>query len=176
MEIESEITVDAPRAAVFDYIARGERLPEYVTEFAWVKQASAGEPARGTTYDYKMARGQAEGSFEWTEFEPPSRLAWHGPPAKSGPGSMEPSGRWELSDVGEGTRVKLVMAPKPGGLFKLLAPLMAKGMRKGNAQALERLRQQLENGQAASAGQAASGGEAPAPGQAPSAAQAPPES
>jgi hypothetical protein len=37
-----------------------------------------------------------------------------------------------------------VMTPKPGGLFRLLAPFMAGGMRKGNARALERLKQQLE--------------------------------
>jgi hypothetical protein len=36
------------------------------------------------------------------------------------------------------------MTPRPGGLFKLIAPLMAIGMRKGNAQALERLKQRLE--------------------------------
>lgn len=144
MQVESEISVERPRADVFAYLARGERLPEYVTEFAWVKQMSDGEPARGTQYSYKMARGQAEGTFEWTEFEPHSKLAWHGPPAKSGPGSMEPAGWWELSEAGAGTRVKLVMAPTPGGLFKLMAPLFSRGMRKGNAQALSRLKQQLE--------------------------------
>ena len=152
MQIESEITVDTPRAEVFDYIARGERLPEYVTEFAWVRQASDGEPARGTTYSYKMARGPAEGTFEWTEFEPHSRLAWHGPPAKAGAGSMEPSGWWELADAGAGTRVKLVMAPRPGGLFRLLAPLMSMGMRRGNADALKRLKQRLESGEGSPAG------------------------
>ena len=59
---------------------------------------------------------------------------------------MEPAGRWEIAPSGDGTRVKLVMAPTPGGLFKLLAPFMAAGMRKGNERALERLKQQLESG------------------------------
>jgi uncharacterized protein YndB with AHSA1/START domain len=145
MHIESEITVGRPRADVFDYIARGERLPEYVTDFAWVKQESDGEPALGTRYSYAMARGGAKGTFEWTEFEPDARLAWHGPPAKAGPGSMEPSGHWELSDADGSTRVKLVMSPKPGGLFRLMAPLMSGNMRKGNASALERLKQRLES-------------------------------
>jgi hypothetical protein len=36
------------------------------------------------------------------------------------------------------------MAPKPGGLVKLLAPFMSGQMRKGNAKALELLKQQLE--------------------------------
>jgi len=148
MQIESEITLDAPRTAVFNYLAHGEHLPEYVTDFAWVRPVSEGEPAQGATYDYKMARG-AEGSFEWTEFVPSSRLAWHGPPAKSGPGSMEPAGFWELSDAGAGTRVKLVMSPRPGGIFRLMAPFMSRGMRKGNAEALDRLKQHLESGPAA---------------------------
>jgi hypothetical protein len=50
----------------------------------------------------------------------------------------------ELIEAGAGTRVKLVMAPTPGGLFKLMAPLMSRGMRKGNAQALSRLKGRLE--------------------------------
>ena len=144
MHVEAETTVDRPRTEVFDYIAHAERLPEYVTQFAWVKQDSEGQPERGTRYSYKMEQGQAEGTFDWTEFEPHSRLAWHGPPAKAGPGTMEPSGWWELTDEGAGTHVKLVMTPKPGGLFRLMAPLMSFGMRKGNAQALERLKAKIE--------------------------------
>jgi uncharacterized protein YndB with AHSA1/START domain len=143
MHVEAETTVSRPRSEVFEYIAHAERLPEYVTDFDSVSQSSPGEPAEGTEYSYKMSRG-AEGTFEWTEFEPDSKLAWHGPPAKAGPGSMEPSGWWELSDEGSATRVKLVMTPKPGGLFKVMAPLMSFGMRKGNAKALGRLKERLE--------------------------------
>jgi uncharacterized protein YndB with AHSA1/START domain len=146
MHLEAQTTVARPRAEVFDYLAHAEHLPEYVTDFASVQQESEGEPAQGTTYSYKMARGQASGTFDWTDFQPPSRLAWHGPPAKTGPGSMEPSGWWELTDEGPETRVKLVMTPEPGGLFKLMAPLFGRSMRKGNARALERLKRRLENG------------------------------
>ncbi len=144
MQIESDITIERPAADVFDYIAHAEYLPQYVTDFETVSQVSEGEPELGTRYSYKMARG-GQGTFEWTSFEPGSRLAWRGPPVHAGPGTMEPSGWWELTDAGGATQVKLVMAPKPGGLFKLLAPFMAAGMRKGNAQALERLKQHLEH-------------------------------
>jgi uncharacterized protein YndB with AHSA1/START domain len=143
MHVEAETTIARPPAEVFHYLAHGERLPEYVTDFESVEQASAGEPALGTEYRYKMKRG-AEGTFRWTDFQSPSRLAWAGPPAKAGPGSVEPSGWWELSDAdGGGTRVKLVMTPKPGGLFKLMAPLMARSIRKGNPKALALLKQKL---------------------------------
>jgi uncharacterized protein YndB with AHSA1/START domain len=148
VQVESQITIARPPAEVFDYIARGELLPEYVTDFAEVEQTSPGEPAVGTEYHYKMGRGQAEGTFQWTEFESPSKLAWHGPPAKAGPGTMEPSGWWDLSEEDGGTRVKLVMTPKPGGLFLIMAPLMKMGMRKGNAEALQRLKDRLEGGPA----------------------------
>jgi uncharacterized membrane protein len=146
MQVESEIAIERPAQEVFDFIARAEYLPEYVTDFASVQQVSDGEPGLGTQYRYRMNRGSAEGTFQWTRFEPTSRLAWEGPAVKAGPGSMEPAGWWEISEAGGRTRVKLVMAPKPGGLFKLLAPFMAAGMRKGNDQALERLKQRLEQG------------------------------
>ena len=143
MQIESEITVNRPAAEVFDYIAHAEYLPEYVSDFESVQQASEGAPGPDTQYSYKMKRG-AEGTFRWTRFEPTSHLAWEGPAVKQGPGSMQPAGWWDLSDAGGDTRVKLVMAPTPGGVFKVLAPLMAAGMRRGNAAALERLKQRLE--------------------------------
>ncbi len=148
MEIASEITVRRPAAEVFDYIAHAEYLPDYVSDFDSVRQVSDGAPGLDTQYSYKMKRG-AEGTFRWTRFEPTSHLAWEGPAVKQGPGSMQPAGWWDISETGAGSQVKLVMAPTPGGLFKLLAPLMAAGMRKGNASALERLKQRLEASAAA---------------------------
>jgi uncharacterized membrane protein len=145
MQIESDIAVGRPVSEVFDYIARAECLPDYMTDFESVQQVGEGEPGLGTQYRYRMGRG-AEGTFEWTTFEPHSRLAWRGPAVKAGLGSMEPAGWWELSPAaGGGTRVKLVMAPAPGGMFKLLAPLMAAAMRKSNDQALARLKDRLES-------------------------------
>jgi uncharacterized protein YndB with AHSA1/START domain len=143
MHVEAEISIARPRVQVFEYLARSEHLPDYATDFAWVKQTSHGEPRLGTEYRYRLKRG-TEGTFARTEFEPHLRLAWHGPSAKAGPGSMEPAGRWELSDAPEGTKVKLVMAPQPHGLLKLLAPMISRGIRKDLPVALQRLKQTLE--------------------------------
>ena len=143
MQIESEITIDRPASDVFDYIAHAEYLPQYVSDFETVEQVGDGAPGIETQYSYKMKRG-AQGTFRWTRFEPSSDLAWEGPPVKAGPGSMQPAGSWRISEVPGGTRVQLIMAPVPGGLFKLLAPFMAAGMRKGNADALGRLKSRLE--------------------------------
>jgi uncharacterized protein YndB with AHSA1/START domain len=143
---EAEITIDRPRAEVFNYLAHAESLPAYVDDFDAVAHEEPGEPARGHVYSYRMKRGGVEGTFEWTEFQPPERLAWEGPAVKSGPGSMKPSGWWELTDEGAGTHVKMVMTPEPGGFFKLVAPFFKIGMSKGNVKALQRLKDQLENG------------------------------
>jgi uncharacterized protein YndB with AHSA1/START domain len=139
---EAEITINRPRAEVFHYLAHGERLPEFIDDFERVTHEEPGEPAQGHVYSYRMKRG-AEGTFEWTDFRP-ERLAWAGPAAKLGPGSMRPSGWWELKEVDGGTHVRLVMTPEPGGLFRLMAPLMKMGMTKGNRRALEKLKANLE--------------------------------
>jgi uncharacterized protein YndB with AHSA1/START domain len=146
VRVETEISVDRARPEVFEYLRDAKRLPEYMTEFATVEQVSEGAPRTGTTYRYTMAAGQAEGSFEWTKFVPSSHLAWSGPAVKAGLGTMRPAGWWDLSDgPGGSTTVKLVMAPEPGGLFKLLGPFMAAGLRKSNEQSLANLKRRLES-------------------------------
>ena len=141
---EAEIKIDRARNEVFDFLARGERLPDYIDDFELVTHEESGTPARGHVYSYKMKRG-AEGTFEWKEFQPHDKLAWSGPRVKQGPGSMQPVGYWELHDDGSGTRVKLVMEPVPGGLFKLMAPLMKMQMTKANQRGLENLKRILES-------------------------------
>ena len=142
---EGEITINRPRTEVFEYIAHGERLPEYLDDFKQVTHEEPGEPAQGHVYSYETKQG-VEGTFEWTEFQPHERLAWAGPKAKLGPGSMKPAGHWELTDEAGATHVKLVMTPEPGGLFKLMGPLMKMNLAKGNKRGLERLKANLENG------------------------------
>lgn len=141
---EAEITINRPRNEVFEFLTQGERLPEYIDDFETVTHEEPGEPGRGHVYSYKMKRG-AEGTFEWKEFQPHDKLAWSGPRVKQGPGSMRPVGHWQLSDEGSGTHVKLVMEPEPGGLFKLMAPLMKMQMTKGNDGALHNLKRILES-------------------------------
>jgi uncharacterized protein YndB with AHSA1/START domain len=143
---EAETTINRPRSEVFDFLSHAEHLPDYVDDFETVSHEEPGEPARGHVYSYRMKRGGVEGTFEWKEFQPHDKLAWSGPRVKQGPGSMRPTGYWVLSDAGAGTRVKLVMEPEPGGLFKVVGPLFKRTMAKGNARALEKLKTRLENG------------------------------
>jgi hypothetical protein len=46
MHVQAEITVERPRAEVHEYVARGEKLPGYVSHFssrAGAAQGQAGE-------------------------------------------------------------------------------------------------------------------------------------
>jgi uncharacterized protein YndB with AHSA1/START domain len=143
MHLEAQIDVSAPRTEVFDYLAHGEYLPEYASDFVWVRRILGAQPGLDAEYAYKMKRG-TEGTFRHLVYEPHSRLVWQGPPARSGPGTMAPSGTWELSDIVGGTHVNLVMSPTPGGFLRLMAPVISKSVAKQLPASLTRLKQRLE--------------------------------
>ena len=139
----AEAEIGRPRQEVFDYLARGEKLPDWVEEFAEVEQTSEGPPAKGTTYRYRMRRG-GESTFEWSEFEAGRRIAWDGPALKSGPGSMRPRGSYELEDADGGTRIQMTQDPELAGFMKLMAPFITRSLRKGAPKSLEKLKGILE--------------------------------
>ncbi len=143
MHVESQITILRSRREIFDYLADGEHLPEYATDFTWVKRIEGAAPGQDTTYAYRMTRG-AEGTFRHTVYEPYQTLAWQGPPARSGPGTIAPRGGWTLDDLDRGTRVTLIMSPIPGGALRLITPLITASIRKTLPDALLRLKQRLE--------------------------------
>jgi uncharacterized protein YndB with AHSA1/START domain len=141
----SEVEIQRPREEVFGYLAHGEKLPDWVHEFEEVEQESEGEPSQGTTYRYRMRRG-GESTFEWSEFEPGRRIAWDGPPLKSGPGSMRPRGSYEVEDADGATRVRMTQDPEMAGFMKLMAPFIRRSIRRGGPKGLERLKEILEGG------------------------------
>jgi uncharacterized protein YndB with AHSA1/START domain len=143
MHLEAQIVVTAPRAEVFDYLAHAEYLPEYASDFVWVRRIQGAKPGLDAEYAYKMKRG-TEGTFRHSVYEPHSRLVWQGPPARSGPGTMAPSGMWELSDIERGTRVNLVMSPTPGGLLRIMAPVISKSVARQLPSSLTHLKERLE--------------------------------
>jgi uncharacterized membrane protein len=143
IRVEREIEIERPAADVFDFLARGENLPRWMDEFASVEKITDGPPTLGTTYRYRMKRG-AESTFVWEEFESPRRIGWHGPPAGSGFGMLEPKGTWELENTGSATRLRMTMEPRTGRLMRLLSPLLERSIRKGSARNFERLKGILE--------------------------------
>jgi hypothetical protein len=73
-----------------------------------------------------------------TAYEPDRRLAFR---AIAGP--VRPEGSYELTPLNGGTRVTFALHYTPGGLAKLMTPMVARTMRAEVAQ-LDRLRAVLE--------------------------------
>jgi uncharacterized membrane protein len=143
MAVSVEATVERPPEEVFPLVADGERLPEWMEDFERVEQVSEGPPALGTEYRYKFKRSP-ESSFEWSEFEPGRRVAWSGPPLKTGPGSLQPRGGIDVEPAPEGSLVRVTLDPLPGGVMKVVLPLMRRAMRNGSVQNLSRLKALVE--------------------------------
>lgn len=145
VSVELEIEIHRPRADVFDFLARGENLPRWMSEFESLEQLSDGEPGLGTVYRYRLRRPPRRSTIEWTEFERERRIAFAGPKISAGLGSLAPAGSLTLEELtGSVTRVRAVYAPRPGGVMRLLEPLVAASIRNGRRADLERLKEVLE--------------------------------
>jgi uncharacterized membrane protein len=144
LNVRVETDVNANPQQVFDYLAAGEKLPEWMSDFVSVEQVSRGPATRGTVYRYVMKRG-AQSTFEWSEFEPARRIAWDGERVPMMPGGwIKPDGHYELEPRNGGTRVAIVLQSGVGGTMKVMQPLMSRQMRKGTIEDAERLKAILE--------------------------------
>jgi uncharacterized membrane protein len=147
IDIEQRVQINRPAGEVFDYLAHAEHMPAWMREFEDVEQVGEGPPSLGTTYRYRMStRAKTESTFEWSEFEPGRKLAWHGAKVSAGPGSIEPTGQWELDERDGTTELVMHIQPKTGGLMTLMSPLMARSIRKDAPANMQRLKQALEGG------------------------------
>ena len=142
--IEIDTVVERPRQEVFDYLARGENLPQWMSTFESVQPASQDAPGQGTSYAYKMTHGGAESTFEYSDFVPGQRIAWTGPPVKAGPGTISPRGSFDLEDKGTGTHLSMSLDPELSASMKAVGMMMKRQMKKDAKEDLSRLKQLLE--------------------------------
>jgi len=150
--IELEVDIDRPPEEVFSYLSNPENMPEWYVEFAEVERLEEGPLGKGSSWRFVRKRPRVESTSEWVEFEPNRRLAWHGPPAASGPGSVEPNGSYTLTLRNGGTHVHAVFEPRAHGIVKLTASLMAPIMARNGRKHFQRLKQILEDPGRGSAG------------------------
>ena len=159
IKVETEIEIARPPEEVFEYLADGEKLSEWMRDFESVEKDSDGPIGKGTKYRYRLSRPDKVSTFEYVEYEPGRLAAWAGPPVKTGPGGLAPRGRLELEPSGEGTRVRAVFEPEPHGFMKAMQPVVTYTLRKDSTRDLERLKEILEGGgrDEGGSGEAASG-------------------
>lgn len=144
-KVEHEVVVRRAVEDVFAYLADMSHIPEWMSEdFTSVTPEASDTGGKGTRYRY-VATGGAQGVWEWSEFDQPTKLAWWGPPAKVGPGSVEGRGEYILSPVGDDTHLVVRIDPKFGGLLRLLAPLSVGQIRRKLPAQMNRLKRVLED-------------------------------
>jgi uncharacterized protein YndB with AHSA1/START domain len=138
---EATSTVDIRRAPeqVFAFLADGENNRRWRSGVLDIRHKSG--QGQGAIYEQGV-RGpfgrRVPADYEVTAYEPDRRLAFR---AIAGP--VRPEGSYELTPLNGGTRVTFALHYTPGGLAKLMTPMVARTMRAEVAQ-LDRLRAVLE--------------------------------
>jgi carbon monoxide dehydrogenase subunit G len=138
---EHTTTIDRPRPEVFRFLADGENDPRWrpgVTDMTRVSGTGVGTRYRQGVKGPLGRRIPAD--IEITELRESELIAFRG---LSGP--VRPTGRYELTDDGAGTRVRFVLDAKPTGIGRLMAPMVQRSMT-GEVGALDNLKRLLESG------------------------------
>ena len=123
MRIEHTITIERPVNEVFSYMTNLERMPEWQSSLAEMRQESDGEMRVGTRLREvrKFLGRQMQSTLEVTEWEPDRRWALR---VVEGPVEYRVDHILEPADGG--TRLHWVGEGEPGRFFRLAEPLVAR--------------------------------------------------
>jgi carbon monoxide dehydrogenase subunit G len=138
LEARGHVEIARPPEQVFDYLADMRNEPEWLPGASDVRAASDGSLGPGSAFEGTYARA---GTVRCTlsTFERPHRLTIHG---ESKGLSFDDS--ITLTATESGTRLDAVMRTQPKGLFKMVAPMMARVINKQFQSNWEHLRAVLE--------------------------------
>ncbi|MEM7139692.1 MAG: SRPBCC family protein [Actinomycetota bacterium] len=141
MEMHSEIDVDRSAAEVFDVIADMSRNPEWqggMVSCTWTSEPPIGV---GSTYDQVasfMGR-KILTTFEVTEYDPPNRIR-----IESVVSTFPLDIVRSVAGREGGCTVRAVIRGEPGGLMRLMAPMMRRQAQRSIRADYARLKQLLE--------------------------------
>jgi uncharacterized membrane protein len=163
MRIERQVEIGVAPEEVFAFLADSENMTEWQSALDQVEQITPGPPRLGTTYRFASTDPPLESTVEWSEFEQGRRLAWHGEPARVGPGSIQFTGSHtiEALDGGGSTRLRSVFETRFRGALRLVALVRGHLIRRQIEEDLQRLKRVLEKQAAALLVLFAGFGEAP---------------
>jgi hypothetical protein len=141
VRIDGEIVINWPVDAVFDFVADERNEPRYNPRMLRVEKLSPGPIGLGTRFRTAMTSRPrpAEMTIEWIGYDPPRRLAsW------THLSTMEIRGALTFDPVPEGTRMRWSWVAQPGGVFKLLTPVVARTGRRQEQRIWANLKRVLE--------------------------------
>ena len=143
IDYSTNITINRPVEEVFRFAAAIENYPKWMS-VADAKSLSDGPLGVGSVSQVTVAEGPFKGpaKLEITEWEPSRKYAFRSEPGAPldwvGSFAFEPVG-------GSATRVTSAGHVKLRGLMRLLEPLMAGEVRRGEANELKKLKSLLED-------------------------------
>lgn len=136
----SEVTIARPPREVFDTLLDPERYAQW-TDMVHLSLDTADRPKVGTRGRFRLTKGPIKGmlDFEVTELEPDRRVVFR---------VTHPSLDWRsvaaLEPAGTGTRMTYAGEIRLHGWRRLLEPLVAGEVRRGEAGEAQRLKELLE--------------------------------
>jgi uncharacterized membrane protein len=142
VDVSTEITIDRRCDDVWAYAADPANAPDWYENIESVEWRTAPVLRVGARIAFvaRFLGRRLEYTYEVVEFEPGSRLVMR---TSEGPFPMETTYTWETVAAGR-TRMTLRNRGAPAGFSKLMAPLMARAMRRANRKDLARLKDRLE--------------------------------
>ena len=127
ISVSDSVVITGPVPEVFAFVADHENLPAWTVGVKEASRLTEGLPASGSRYRVvgKLLGRSIESSYLVTSFEP--GRGFEGTMTSPVFGFCE---RYRFESAGEGTCVSMSATVEPHGLFRLLAPVMAVGVRR----------------------------------------------
>jgi uncharacterized protein YndB with AHSA1/START domain len=140
---EGTTVIDRPIEEVFAFLAEGTNDPKFSPRVQEIARTTDGPPGVGTRFrsTVKDAGMTTKREFEYTEFQPPSRIRW----AERSKNVVTASdGGYDLAPEGSGTRLTVFNVLEGHGFGKLIAPLALRAARKDADAFAGRIKQAVE--------------------------------
>jgi uncharacterized protein YndB with AHSA1/START domain len=143
IDVETEIAIARPRAAVAEYACEPDNATEWYANIESAEWRTPRPLAVGSRFAFvaRFMGRRLEYVYEVEELVPGERLVMA---TTDGPLKMETTYVWTDS-AGGGTLMRLRNRGGPSGFAGLLSPLMAAAARRANRKDLERLKEVLES-------------------------------
>lgn len=142
VDVQTEIDIDQPRSVVASYASDPDNATRWYQNIESVEWATPGPLTVGSRVAFvaRFLGRRLAYTYEVKELVPGELLVQS---TTEGPFPMETTYTWTDNPAG-GTRMKLRNRGNPAGFSRIVAPMMARAMRRANQKDLSQLKSILE--------------------------------
>ena len=142
IHVSDSVVIARPAAEVFAFVADHQNLPAWTVGVRTSRRLTTGPPGNGSRYkiEGKLLGRTIRSSYQVTAFDP--GRGFDGTMTSPIFGFTE---RYRFEADHDATRVQMTASAEPHGIFRLLAPVMAAGVRRQVRADHRRLKALLEH-------------------------------